>query len=520
MYRILIVDDEKKEREGIALLIHRFGIKLETVLAANGEEALNHIRKKQFDILLTDIKMPYLDGIQLIKKVRELGLNPICIIYSAYGEFEYAQTAISLGVIEYLLKPIQLDSFKELFEKVIKMCEEQQSISKKQAEITHYQEEAVIQKLGWKLLTYLDGEGNEESYSEIKGQIKEELKNVIDLTCEVCIPILISSYSNIFARVWDEYQREIKAQFGMDTMILNNADNQIAALVMRDEKDHRLSNIKKQCETLLEITKKKYQADTLIILGKECISLEGIKKEYGELKDQTDYQFFIKKSQLIVHDESYCMKKENNMLGLYFERIFNCAKMQDYKGMQKEFKKVFGYISEENGFSSIYVKYTFTDAIKRISEYTSTNSDQIPYIEQIYQAKNLEDVSGIIESCLSEMENHKEEVQKENRLVRMAKELVYDKYGDNNLNVSFIADELHVSSAYLSNLYKVETGINLVKFITQYRIGRSKVLLKQTNMKISDVAQKVGYVNVSYFTSIFRNYEGCSPLQYREKEGI
>ena len=76
---------------------------------------------------------------------------------------------------------------------------------------------------------------------------------------------------------------------------------------------------------------------------------------------------------------------------------------------------------------------------------------------------------------------------------------------------------MHVSSAYRSSLFKVEPGENLVKFITKYRVGKSKELLKQSNMKIGDIAAAVGYISVSYYISIFRNHEGCSPVQYREK---
>ena len=114
MYSILIVDDEKKEREGISRLLKRYHFNLKISQAANGEEALKEFEKHEYDILLTDIKMPFMDGIQLIKEIQKRGMNPICIIYSAYGEFEYAQNAISLGVLEYLLKPIRLDAFEEL----------------------------------------------------------------------------------------------------------------------------------------------------------------------------------------------------------------------------------------------------------------------------------------------------------------------------------------------------------------------------------------------------------------------
>ena len=252
-------------------------------------------------------------------------------------------------------------------------------------------------------------------------------------------------------------------------------------------------------------------------MGKKTESLTELKKEYTELKDQLDYQFFVSKSMVLVHDEDYFLKKENDMLSLYFERIFNCARMQDYSGIKKEFVKVFAYIMKQTGFSSIYVKYTFTDAMKQISEYTDSNVDMVPCIQKIYQARTLEEVNKIIENVLDKMQEEKKEEVKENRQVRMAKELVYEKYSESDLNVSYIAEQLQVSSAYLSTLYKMETGKNLVKFITWYRVEKSKELLRQTNMKVSDVAEKVGYPNVSYYISIFRNHEGCSPVQYRER---
>ena len=119
--------------------------------------------------------------------------------------------------------------------------------------------------------------------------------------------------------------------------------------------------------------------------------------------------------------------------------------------------------------------------------------------------------------ALDDMAENRREDEKENRLVHMAKNLIYEKYGESLLSVSYIAEELNVSTAYLSSLFKIETGENLVKFITRYRVEKSKELLRQSNMKVSDIAGKVGYINVSYYTSIFRNQVGISPLQYREK---
>jgi two-component system response regulator YesN len=124
MYKLLIVDDEEQERTGITGLLHRFGFAFEVKQAKNGEEAFEKIKFENFDVLLTDIKMPYMNGIELIEKIHELGRCMICIIYSAYGEFEYAQKAINLGVSRYILKPLSIDNFQKVFSEVEFLCNE------------------------------------------------------------------------------------------------------------------------------------------------------------------------------------------------------------------------------------------------------------------------------------------------------------------------------------------------------------------------------------------------------------
>lgn len=519
MYSILIVDDEKKERDGISKLLKRYQFDLKISQASNGEDALREFEHKPFDILLTDIKMPFMDGIQLIKEVQKRGENPICIIYSAYGEFEYAQNAISLGVLEYLLKPIRLDAFEELFNKVIELCKEKEEVEKEKLQSKRAYEEIAVQRLGAELLSYLESdyaESNQGATEYIKGVLyKLELK--LDFHNNCYVPILISCYTNLFSIEWDIYQNEIMKQFGEDVIIINKADNQILVLTKQKKESFRVKEFKKQCEELINQSKRKYQTDVFVILGSQVQNLRQLKKEYDEIKDQLDYQFFVSDSMLIVHNEAYFVRKEHDMLTLYFERIYNCAKMSDYAGIKKELNKVFSYIEKQNGFSSIYVKYTFSDMIKKINELIKTDVDLLGYIEKIYEARSLEEVSQIVSAALDDMAVNKTVNAQESRLIQMVKKIICEKYNDSSLGVSSIAEEINVSSAYLSSLFKIETGDNLVKYITKYRVNKSKELLSQSNMKVSDISAAVGYINVSYYISIFRNHEGCSPVQYREK---
>lgn len=519
MYTILIVDDEKKEREGIRHLLERYGFDLEVTLAANGEDALLEFEKRDYDVLLTDIKMPFMDGIQLIKEVQERGKNPICIIYSAYGEFEYVKNAISLGVVEYLLKPLRLDAFEELFIKIMDRCKARDEREKEKEQIKQAYEEVVTYKLNLSLLRYLESESaeyREKNFSCLE-KIIGEMEKWFDFESNVCIPVLISCCQNQFPMEWEAYQLEIEKQLGGKMLIINKTDNQILVVLVREKKSFQGKELKIKCETFIEQSEGKYQTEVFVVIGSAVDSLKFLKKEYEDIKKQTDYQFFASGSMLIVNDEFYFFKKEKNLLALYFERIFCSAQMEDYVGIKNEFEKVFAYIEKQNRVSSIYVKYTFSEAVKGINEYTKSDINILAYVERIYSARSFNEVSKIVCEFLDNIVEQKRVDRKDNRLIRMAKDIIYERYGDSGLNVSAIAEELQVSVAYLSGLFKRETGENLVKFITRYRVEKSKELLRQSNRKVSDISADVGYVSVSYYISIFRSLEGCSPLQYRER---
>ena len=117
--KILLVDDEREEREGISWLIKKYKYPLEIVQAANGKEALQCIEKYKIDILFTDVKMPVMNGLELAKEVYKRWPEIKIIIYSAYGEFDYAKQALEANAVSYLLKPIEIEEFQKLMVSVI-----------------------------------------------------------------------------------------------------------------------------------------------------------------------------------------------------------------------------------------------------------------------------------------------------------------------------------------------------------------------------------------------------------------
>ena len=229
--KILIVDDERNERVGIEKLIRKYQYQMEVIQASNGREALEIFSQNNIDILLTDIKMPFMTGIDLIKEVHKGGWDPICIIYSAYGEFEYAQNAIALGVMQYLLKPIKMQEFKDLFDRVVSMCREKARQQAENEALKVKLQSVEHDKLYRQLLKYLELE------SDI---ISEEAEALFEQ--EALVPVILSSYSYLFSRYWESYEKDIEKIFGNKPVIINKDDTQTLVLTGCD----RLSSLKKK----------------------------------------------------------------------------------------------------------------------------------------------------------------------------------------------------------------------------------------------------------------------------------
>ncbi|MEN8075854.1 response regulator [Clostridioides difficile] len=505
MYKILIVDDEFNERRGIQGLICKYQYPLEVRQAQNGKIALEMMEKEEFDILLTDIKMPFMTGIELIEQVNKRGWHPICIIYSAYGEFEYAQNAIQLGVLQYLLKPIKLEKFQDVFQNVIEICKEKRTQKFKNEQLKKTLKSIECEKYAQKIIRYLELEECEESFDKFNETIQNE----------AFYPIIISLYSSSIFKYWENYEEDILNVVGEESLIINKSDTQFLILIR-----NRTLNSKQMdeiCKTFIEFSKNKYQSEIYVVAGQFCKDIKELKEEYTKMLNQLDYQFFVSKSMYFINNENGIIRKKSEMLYLYYERILTFAKLKDYHGMNDEFKKAFKYVEESEGFTSLYIKYNFSEVIKKCCEILNSEERMMEIVEDIYGASSICQVKTAIFNLIETLAKTGKEKNKENRLIVLAKSIVNERFSDYNLNVSQIAEDMNMSAAYLSTLFKVETKQNLAKYISQYRLEKAKDLLKTTNMKIADISKKVGYMNPSYFILLFKNNVGCSPAKYREK---
>lgn len=207
MYRVLVVDDEKLERDGIRFLLSMEEGEWEIYEAANGKLALNELRKHPVDLMLTDIKMPHMDGLELSKKAREEYPDLEIIIFSGYGDFAFAQEAIRYGVTDYVLKPVDPDRFHDTIQKIQK-----EIASRKNKEQQSIKEKSFLQQ--YFLLSYI--------YSGDQERLKEA-EEIVDFSVweQWHCAILIESDEAFFDSASDEVPLEIREELRRSFFYLN-----------------------------------------------------------------------------------------------------------------------------------------------------------------------------------------------------------------------------------------------------------------------------------------------------------
>ena len=508
MYSLLIVDDEKIERNGIKFLLKQTGIELEVHEACNGKEAIAFLEEHQVDMLLTDIKMPFIDGMELLKRVSPLYPEMKCIIFSGYSEFEYAKGAMKMGVKDYILKPVDPVEFSKTLNKVIQELEEQQISKDRAAETDSFMKEHIL-------------------YSLINGMNPMEVERNVPAGCyqpqelEVYSRMILLEVSDdFFGRIGADLTnilKEIEAQQEVQYQYLNLNEQQSVWLTS--------SMSKEQCRSMVEqlagLLHKRYDVTCFAAISEpmedpvnsmgaifDCLEERMEQKFY-----QTECKIFWEKE--IAHDNVIAQIDDDTLM----KQMKQDIKMKDIHCLRQHFNSMCEKYKGNNSFSQVYIKFIFSNLLKDFYENLPNISEQKlnDEIEELYCSKDFATVMTIINRNIDRLEQEfGRNPQMIHREIESVKTYIYENY-DKEISVDYLADMVYMAPSYLSHIFKKETGQNLSKFIKAYRMERAKEMLETTHNKIVNISYAVGYPNVSYFCQSFREYFGVSPQKYRDQ---
>jgi two-component system, response regulator YesN len=521
-YKVFFVEDEIITREGIRDNVDWQASGFEFCgEAADGEMALPLLRTAQPDVLITDIKMPFMDGLQLSKIVRERMPWVKIIILSGHDEFEYAQQAINLGVTDYLLKPVTVQKLQNTLHKLTIQLDQER---KEQDNLKKLQEQVEENRatLRERLLFKLTVGAISPTEAIEKGQILG-----LDLIARVYLVAILKIELDDRTEQYDydEYQRVLSSVIGMaeknpDIFVLKRDWGDLILIMkgstpeyLEEERDLLLEEIRQA------VSKTRYQLTIGVGTSKKRIAdicqsfveaLAKIQNPGGEIKSGLDQA--VERAEFLKVDKSAV------------ENYLRC-------GMKDEFDEFFtAYLlplGEVALRSNLIKNYIFVDVFLAITKVVSDlggemdkvipdlNSIEI-VISNIKTIEQLRDqVHKILSSALAYRDSQPNGQYK--NLIRQAKEYLNRHYTNPELTLNEVAAQANLSASHFSVVFSQETCQTFKEYLTEIRINKAKELLRMTSLRSADIAYQVGYNDPHYFSSVFKKNTGFSPIEFRSQ---
>lgn len=454
MFNILVVDDNKIERVGIINTLKQKNYPFYIFEAKNGLIALEVIKNQDIDILFTDLKMPKMNGIELITEAQKINSDINSIIYSAYSDFTYAQSALKLGVVQYLLKPMSIKQFEKVFNEIISIA-----TTKKLDQITT------------------------ELALDIKNsQLDKKISQLINLNTYQYMQLSKSKVT-----VHSQHSKIIRDEFGI-TLQLNNQKK-----LRFSTKIENLDKKIEQCITVYDHLISKSLTENYQYLENELSKNFFFNIDYRDLSKKTELSDFPI-TELLNTLYISILDSDERRITYYLNQIKKVALSQQKMTVDELRKRL-----------TIFSNKFLLEPLLVFSENLCTSENEY--------FKTFEDFEILVYTT----NETKSPVQSNSYLINRIYELIQSNISNINLSVNWLAQILDKTPNYLSSTFKKETGTNINQTIGKIRISLAQSLLTNSNLKINEIAQRCGFEDSSYFIQFFKKKNNVTPLQYRKK---
>lgn len=505
MYHILIVDDEKFERDCIRYLIESSNLPLEVAEADDGTTALALLQESPVDILFTDVQMPVMDGLELIRRSNEILPGLKLIIFSSYADFEYARTAITLGVENYILKPVVSEELINTLTSLVRQLDEEQDSRKQQNRQQIFLLQYALQRAISGNFPYEDADS-----ATVEQLDTFQLMVLVDFNT----PFLQKNYSLFYDALRDQLLP------GMES--LNPAPNQ-ALLFLR-------TIPKSTCfweNTFLPFVHSHFQTECYVSISRPLSQYPSLQDAFNAVEQQMEQRFWMPKEKIFTpssestNPHSLENVDDNQQISL----IKSALSIKNAEAFQKNLDILFQKYRLSANQSQIYVKFIFSNLLTIIypylpETYSSSAGTLDGLISQIYLQKDITEIMALIQELADQVTaSFSDNIDSVRREIVLLKEYIQGNYSK-DLSVENLASIVYLTPDYLSRLFKKATGKSLSQYIRQYRMEKARELLLQTNKKVIQIGIDVGYSNYSYFCQSFREYFGISPEKYRQGNAL
>lgn len=524
--KLLVVDDEEQIREGIKRFICTLDLPVaEIKTASDGQEALAIINDYCPDIVLSDVVMPGMDGIQLIRKIKEKNKEIKAIMISGYTDLSYLKSAFKVDAIDYILKPVNIGELESVLTKTIKDIEERKIEQINKDTIRKKYDESLPLLRSKFLSDLING-----AYSKFDDVSDKADSLGFIMTCEMKHIVMTVTIEDWEPSVQTEVIDMIESMLNesgtfRDAFIFELHENEIVIVMFFRSTNIVTGSINEFTEHLMKKVRMNFGTDLSVGVsnpGNELLDLAGSYKQAAEAVKQS----FILGMGSVVHYMDVCERDELNLVltNDLEKRLISLIYTGDTEGIDSFLSAMFTEYSSQNfkvtGQKVLQIKVSLIGFIYKLlndmdidigEKYSGTDWSKFTQLE------TLESIRKWIEELLSDICKNTCQMRKSKSEIMVAKikEIIHDKYGK-PIGIQDVADELGISNNYLSAIFKQSTGISFTRYLTKVRLDKAKALIDDSLLKIQDISFMVGYEDQNYFARVFRREYGVSPSEMRE----
>lgn len=503
---IVIADDEQIILKWLKKNIEELSSEYHVMEAClNGKQVLNCCLNQQVDVLFTDIRMPVMDGLELLEKLNANHVMPYTVILSAYDDFAYVRDAFKLGASEFLLKP-------EITKENLGQCMEAAARSLKKGQVPDEKETDGKELLPELLEQYFI---NSESLAESAlSQHKDEFSGVFEKNFMISI---LHSYGMAL------YPKQIREITGM---LFQEEELHFQCIPQNDREMILISEV--PCAGISLFLTKLYAYLSSFGMDEIAVSVSGTGTAFAELddvyrqaKEVDDTQFFYRRTGGLEYSclRSHQKKTEPELQGAcqsIRELLGNhsCKEIQDKAGQMM-------LLAEKNMVSVTNLKRLLMELLLSIywnyMDAEQRNQFDIPCFLALNDAADIKELKELFLNQMMQMVSLMEEKYQlcaYSDSVRKVMKYIEVNYSE-DIHLDDLSNYVHLNRSYLSTRFKREAGINIYGYLLNYRLEKAKELLSNTNDLIQQICYQVGIPDSAYFSKQFKKYTGESPLEYR-----
>jgi len=529
LYKVILVDDEEEVREAIRKRINWEEIGFTVVgTAENGEEALELAESCEPDVVMTDIQMPFMDGLTLLKKLKEKIPDLRSVIFSGYDDFEYAKEAIRLEAEEYILKPVDADELKEIFLRIRSRLDEQIEQRRNVELLSQYYEESRPIMKEQLIIGLFEGRELQFDLERYQKDFDFRIESAFYCVGAFRItPIQEDKEERLNKNLMAVSLKQIVTERFKDVMPVEAFVYLDTVCVLA-----RLSSTKQyatfvgEMDRICKVAHKALEANVSAGIGRTYGNAESIHTSFLEAKDAFHYRIFVGENQaLCINDVDPKNPIEDYVSEKQIRHIIRQIKVGTVESIETEIRDFIDKLKRSNiSLNQLQIFYAeFIVELLRLSRghdinISETGLGSINTNEELAGFSSMDEFAdrliGLTTVLWEKINNRRLDSTK--KLAADAKQYISDHYNESKLSVDEICSHLGVGTSYFSSVFKKETGSSFVTYLTDVRMREAQRLLDTTDEKSYIIAGMVGYEEPNYFSYVFKKHFGISPSKYRQ----